>query len=486
MHLSLLLAGCAEQPAEPTPAPPPASLPAPWIASGDVTDSTAVVWVRPVEGREVTVTAGKQTVGPVTVNARGIAKLSLTGLSPGTDVHYTATTCSEDGACGQAAGSFTTAPTATAPLSLIVGGDLGGQGHCRAVEGGYRIFEALAALQADRFIANGDFIYADGTCTDTSPAGVRVIPGDFPSVADPSVDWTAADAVFDAHWSYNLADPALRAFLEKTPMISQWDDHEIINDFGAPWDAWHTADAERSGYPALIASGRAAFFDWSPIAGTSIERQFAWGGLVDLFVADGRSHRSLNSMPDGPDKTLLGAEQRQRLIEGLTTSQATWKVVSLNVPISTPTGSSAWKAGRDGIASGTGAGAPEGADDISTATGFEHEWTEILAAVEAAGVTGLVFVTTDVHHVRSIRYQVDLNEDGTPLVFHEFISGPLSAWTGDPPPLDETYSPEVLYEGSHYFNAAWLTFSPEDGLRAVILDADGTEVVGSEVRVPAG
>ena len=96
-----------------------------------------------------------------------------------------------------------------------------------------------------------------------------------------------------------------------------------------------------------------------------------------------------------------------------------------------------------------------------------------------------MFVTTDVHHVRSIRYRVDLNGDGMPLLFHELISGPLSAWTGDLPPLDPTFNPEELYEGSDYFNAASLTITPDEGLVAVILDADGGVVEGSTVRIPA-
>lgn len=40
----------------------------------------------------------------------------------------------------------------------------------------------------------------------------------------------------------------------------------------------------------------------------------------------------------------------------------------------------------------------------------------------------IVFVTTDVHFPANIRYEVDANNDGDKLVFHEIIPGPLSAF----------------------------------------------------------
>ncbi len=483
--LIIALLGCTRPDTPAAPEPEAASpLQAPWIASGDVTTTSAIIWARAMEGDRLSVRAGEQTVGPVKTGPLGTGKLKLTGLPAGSEVRYTVSACDADGACGEASGSLQTAPEAPAPLRLIVGGDLGGQGHCRAVDGGYRIFDALAALEPHLFIANGDMIYADGRCTDTSPAGVPTVPATFHAITDRVVDWSAAADTLDAHWAYNHADPGLQRFLSKTPMISQWDDHEVVNDFGASWPAWLTGDESRPGFVQLVEQGRAAFLRWSPVDGARIERRFAWGPEVDLFIVDARSHRSNNRAPDGPEKTLLGVEQKQRLIAGLTTSQAIWKVVSIDVPISTPTGSRAWEAGRDGWANGIGADAPEGMVDTSTTTGFEHELTEILTALDVAGVTGLVFVTTDVHHVRSLRYSVDLDDNGAPLVFHEFISGPLSAWTGDPPPLDPTFGPEVLYESSHTFNAALLSIIPGEGLTASIIDADGVTTEASVVRIP--
>ena len=34
-------------------------------------------------------------------------------------------------------------------------------------------------------------------------------------------------------------DPHLKNFLSNTSMYSQWDDHEVIDDFGAQWSYWN-------------------------------------------------------------------------------------------------------------------------------------------------------------------------------------------------------------------------------------------------------
>jgi phosphodiesterase/alkaline phosphatase D-like protein len=37
------------------------------------------------------------------------------------------------------------------------------------------------------------------------------------------------------------------------------------------------------------------------------------------------------------------------------------------------------------------------------------------------------FVVTDVHNAQSMRYSLDAHGDGDQLVFHEFVTAPLSA-----------------------------------------------------------
>ena len=66
----------------------------------------------------------------------------------------------------------------------------------------------------------------------------------------------------------------------------------------------------------------------------------------------------------------------------------------------------------------------------------------------------VVFLAADVHFAAQIRYAIDLNQDGEPLIFHELIAGPLAAVRRQPPlpHLDSTLQPTVLYAEGGFFN----------------------------------
>lgn len=444
------------------------------VASGDVTAASAVVWARASGPAQLHVEydtdpafsqpklRGSAAADPTTDYT---AQLKLEGLEPDTTYYYRVWF---SGAGGQGrstvadrpAGAFRTAPAAATsrPVSFVWGGDLGGQRYCRRVDRGYAIFAAMGALEPDFFIANGDLIYADGDCPadgPDGPGGWQNVPGDFASVADPSLDWTDLDQVREVirrHWRYNRADQHFQRFLSRTPMYAQWDDHEVINDFGAGWSYWNAASAGRPGYPNLVAAGREALFSYAPIDRNPVEperiyRSFNWGQDLDLFIVDARSYRSRNDLADTPEhqKTLLGRAQLAWLREGLAGSRATWKVVSSDVPIAIPTGSNAAVFGRDAWANGTAA-------DFSAQTGFERELLDLLAFLDAHDVKNVVFVTTDVHFAQSIRYEVDADGDGDRLAFHELVSGPLNAVRGQPGALDPTLNPQSLYAEGGIFN----------------------------------
>lgn len=123
-----------------------------------------------------------------------------------------------------------------------------------------------------------------------------------------------------------------------------------------------------------------------------------------------------------------------------------------DVPISVPTGANASILGRDGWANGNDT------TSFSFKTGFEREPYELLKYLDDNNVKNIVFVTTDVHFPANIRYEVDANNYGDKLVFHEIISGLLSAFRfGTPggvpiPQLDTTFEPQIIYEEGGIFN----------------------------------
>lgn len=468
------------------------------IAVGDVTADAAVVWARAgVDAtlvfeldREPTFPSPVRLAAAVDAGDDFAAQVRFTGLDAATRYHLRVHLDGDAEAAD--AGSFRTAPEARtrAAVRFVVGGDLGGQAICRHRRDGYAIFRAMAALEPDFFVANGDLIYADGACPANGPDGWRNVPGDFPAIADPDVDWRDHDAlraIFFAHWRYNRADPHHQAFLRRVPMVVQWDDHEVINDFGAGWASWPAAD-RRPGFPGLVAAGRQAFFAYNPIARNGEEREriyrrFRWGREVELFVLDARSYRDRNDLPDGAGKTLLGAAQLAWLRDGLVASDATWKVVSSDVPLALPTGRDAHRYGRDGFANGS-------AEDFSQRTGAEHELLDLLRHLDAHHVRNLVVVVTDVHLAMNLRYDLDLDQDGDRLVFHELINGPLNAGREPTPPrLDPTLSPVILYGEGNLFNFSWIRVEPRaDGRSALIAeirDHSGTPRIGSRLELIA-
>jgi alkaline phosphatase D len=144
---------------------------------------------------------------------------------------------------------------------------------------------------------------------------------------------------------------------------------------------------------------------------------------------------------------MLGPEQLAWIKNELVRSDATWKIVASSVPLVAPTtGVSAALLGRDGWANGSG---PE----ILARTGFERELLDLLHHLDAQRVKNLVFVGADIHQPLATRLTVDLDGDGVPLAFHEFIVGPFSAGLRlGPIELDPTLSPEILFTESGHFN----------------------------------
>jgi alkaline phosphatase D len=484
------------------------------IASGDVTNQSVIIWSRANREAQLHVDydtdpnfshpkSTKTALANQTTDYTAHTKLE--GLSPDTFYYYrlwfssdTISPQSKNASIvsDNMTGSFRTAINSSASsnkdIKFIFAADLGGQMYCRQIDkGGYSIFSKMQELSPDFFIANGDMIYAGYRCPSDGPDGWRNIQGNFSGISDPEVNWTDINQVRDVylkHWQYNREDPYLQRFLQNTSMYSQWDDHEVINDFGASWQYWNSFNTHREGYPNIVKAGREAFFNYSPIDRNAsdpnrIYRSFNWGPDLDLLILDARSYRSPNSMADNPEnnKTMLGSEQLQWLKQKLLTSSATWKVISSDVPISVPTGSNASILGRDGWASGN-------ETTITTnsfsKTGFERELQGLLKYLDYNNIKNIVFVTTDVHFPANIRYDIDANGDGDKLIFHELISGPLSAFRfgmsgGVPiPKLDTTFNPKLLYEEGGIFNFGYVKIqrTPEDNkvhLIAEVRSEDG-------------
>jgi alkaline phosphatase D len=417
------------------------------VQSGDVTADSAVVWVRAdrpgrmwVEvSRRPDLRVARRVRGPVLTPATDFTgKVRLRGLPSGERLFFRVRVESLDrpGLFSEPlAGSFATAPTRRQDISFVWTGDVVGQGWgIDPAYGGLKLFESMRARRPGFLLHSGDTVYADGPL----PASVTLPDGriyrNLVTAEKSKVAETLTE--YRGQYAYNLLDDAYKAFAAEVPQLNQWDDHEVVNNW-YPGEILDDARYTEKRVDVLAARAHQAFHEWVPIAARSgpVYRKISYGPLLDVFVLDMRTFKDVN---DGntyadPDRGLLGPEQREWLIRGLRESPATWKVIANDLPLGliVPDGPTA----QEGVAQGD-PGAPKGR---------ELEFAQVLQAAHRAGVTGIVFLTADVHYTAAHHYDPARAavRDFTP--FWEFVSGPAHAGAFGPNALDATFGPQAAF-----------------------------------------
>jgi alkaline phosphatase D len=413
------------------------------VQSGDVSTSSAMVWARADRAARMHVDCSAVESFSTIIRSSAIdarpdhgftAKLLLEGLPSGQDFFYRVrfdAIC--DGTGGETlTGHFRTAPAGPRSISFVWSGDTAGQGWgIDPARGGMRSYATMLDNRPDFFIHSGDSIYAD--CPVEAelklPNGEvwRNIVTEEKSVVAHSL------AEFRGNYKYNLLDANLRAFNAQVPMLAQWDDHEVTND----WSPIGTADATGyadDGTSRLVACGCQAFHEFMPIrpipqrAGR-VYRKIAYGPLLDVFLIDMRSYRDSagNKRGDDSEAFILGPMQLAWLKRELSASDATWKVIAADLPIGLVS--------EDAIALGDGP--PQRR---------ECEIAGLLSYLKRAGVRNTVWLTADMHYTAAHHYDPNraVFQDFEP--FWEFVSGPLHAGTWAPGELDNTFGPAAMFQ----------------------------------------
>ncbi|MEV4459384.1 alkaline phosphatase D family protein [Microbispora sp. NPDC049633] len=415
------------------------------VQSGDATVDSAVVWGRADRPGRLVVEYGTrpdlrnaETVrGPwLTPDTDLTGRVRLRGLPAGRRIHYRVRVENERGAAGEAvSGSLVTAPRENqrADVRFVWSGDIVGQGWGINPDiGGMTIFEEMRRLGPDFFLCSGDTVYSDGplSATVTLPDGRvwrNVTTAEKSKVAE-----TLAE--YRGQFAYNLLDANYRAFAAEVAQINQWDDHEVRNNW-YPGQILDDARYTEKNVDVLAARARQAFHEWVPIGDDRVYRTLSYGRHLDVFVLDMRTYKDPNddNRYADPRRGLLGDRQRRWLIDGLSRSRATWKVIAADLPLGlvVPDGATA----QEGVAQGD-AGAP---------LGRELEFAEVLRTAQRRGVRGIVFVTADVHYTAAHHYDPARAafKDFDP--FWEFVSGPLNAGAFGPNVLDGTFGPRAEF-----------------------------------------
>ncbi|MFB4313503.1 alkaline phosphatase D family protein [Actinomadura sp. 21ATH] len=412
------------------------------VQSGDVTAREAVVWARADRPSRMVVEVARRPDfrgarrirGPyLTPGTDLTGKTLLRGLPAGEEIHYRVTL--SDGRAGSApvTGRLRTAPGHRTGIGFVWSGDLAGQGWGINPElGGYRIFRSMAALDPDFFLCSGDLVYADNPLT-----GTVALPDGrtWRNLVTPEKTKVAETlAEYRGQFRYNLHDENLRAFNARVPMIYQWDDHEVTNNW-YPGEILDLPQYTEKRVDVLAARARRAMFEYTPIRGESVYRKLSYGPLMDVFVLDMRTHKDPNGANDSAaqDEGVLGARQLAWLKRELRRSRATWKVIAADLPLGliVPDGTA-----FEGIAQGDG-GAP---------LGREREIADLLSYAKRHEVRNMVWLTADVHYTAAHYYDPAKAafKDFDP--FWEFVTGPLNAGAFGPNKLESTFGPQLRFQ----------------------------------------
>jgi alkaline phosphatase D len=460
---------------------------------GDVSGDGAVVWCRTDRPARLQVewstresfADAHRVAGPAALaDSDFTAQVDLRGLPPGQTIVYRVTfeDLRDSKAVSQPVrGRFKTPSREPKDVVLAWSADTCGQGYGINPEwGGLRMYETIRSAAPDVFVHCGDTIYADNPLVpelklDDGRVWKNVVSETKGKVAESLDD-------FRGNWRYNLTDENARRFNAEVPMVVQWDDHEVRNNWYPTQVLTDPRYAEKS-VAVLSARARRGFFEYSPLRRDPadperIYRALPYGPLLELFVIDLRSYRGPNS-PNrqavrGAETAILGDPQLRWLADRMAASSAAWKVVACDMPLGlvVPDGETDFEA----VAQGQGGGP----------LGRELEIAALLRSLKERSVRNVVFLTGDVHYAAAHQYDPARAAFKEFLPFWEFVAGPFHAGTFGPAPLDPTFGPELRFLGIPTGMKA--NRPPSDGLQFFgLVRVEGkSRVLSVELRNLAG
>ncbi|OQP07765.1 alkaline phosphatase [Geobacillus sp. 46C-IIa] len=209
---------------------------------------------------------------------------------------------------------------------------------CQQFEHGYyTAYKHMARENLDLVFHLGDYIYEYGPNEYVSFTG-NVRTHNSPEII------TVQD--YRNRYALYRSDADLRAAHAAFPWVVTWDDHEVENNYA------NVIPEDGQSVEAFIhrrAAAYQAYYEHMPLRKSSLPhaehmrlyRSFAYGDLASFYVLDTRQYRDDQANGDGtkahspesldPNRTLLGAEQEQWLLDHLGRSKTKWNVLAQQV-----------------------------------------------------------------------------------------------------------------------------------------------------------
>lgn len=300
--------------------------------------------------------------------------------------------------------------------------------------GYYTAYQFLAQEEVDAVVHLGDYIYEtfDSEAFQNNPA--RAVPP-FPS-GSTSIPVNVED--YRHLYKTYRGDIDLQAAHERFAFIQLWDDHEFANDAYQDFHPDNNAapNSATTPQPDLRKAANQAWAEYgladvrydpaqSWDQSIRVYRRLSFGTLADLIVTDERLYR--DGPPCGfnqvfqryfsfgcgglnePQRTMLGAVQRQWFVDQMTTSQAVWKVWANEVMLM-----QLKFAGAIFI-------------NLDQWDGYPAERAALLTSIRDAGVQNVVALTGDLHTFLAGYLRVNFNNPFDPPVGVELMVGSISS-----------------------------------------------------------
>lgn len=367
------------------------------VASGDPLTDRVIIWTR------LTTEAGDPTTvdvswkmatdvqlqnvvqsGMTTTDASVdyTVKVDVTGLQAGTTYYYGFEALDKRSLTGR---------TQTSPTGNNVEHLRFGVVSCTSFQDGF--FSAYGDLASrndlDAIVHLGDYIY-EGYRADT----------DRPML--PTNRLTTLEDYRLRYWTYRLDTNLIRAH-QQHPFLTVWDDHEFSDNVYRDGAASHNPESDGP-WEVRKAAAKQAYFEWMPIRVAEINpviyRTIRYGNLAEIILLDtrveGREEQVYDPFDDriqDPNRTILGATQKSWLLDQLSNSTASWKVIAQQVPLAPL--ELGWSAAIDQDPSTR-------YDEIQGATldawnGYPAERSSVLDFISVENISNVVILTGSYH-----------------------------------------------------------------------------------------
>lgn len=286
-------------------------------------------------------------------------------------------------------------------------------------DGFYTAYEHMAAEDLDLVVHLGDYIYEDAiTAARRGAANL-----------EPQFRREARDlAGYRLHYALYKAEPALQRVHALFPWLVTMDDHEVDDNWAAESPVSRfDIDVIPAAFRRRRAAAFQAMYEHQPLrlaqmpSGPSVRmhRRYGFGELADFTMLDTRQYRS-RQVPgsaagylsrEAQARTMLGAQQRDWLLDGFSRATAKWQVIGNQVVMG--------HTDHD----------PGPADVVSTDAwdGYVADRNAVLAAAAGRGVRNLVVISGDRHENYAADLRRDFADAESPVVASEFTGTSITS-----------------------------------------------------------